>query len=127
VDALTDQSERTRKDNPGCAVFWVIHFKPGLAGDLPLRLCGDDILGAAAAAAKEAGVAGLLCGHTHEKSDQVDFNGLPVYLCGTSAQFHAEEGNYINVITVDVDKANGTCDVDFKAFVFDNAQGYVSA
>jgi predicted phosphodiesterase len=127
IDALVDQTNHVREESPGCAVFWVIHFKPGLAADNVLLLCDDDLLGLKAAEARESGVAGLLCGHTHEQSATADFDGLPLYLCGTSAQCRASAGNYVNVLTADVDKANGTCKVAMKPFVFDNAQGFIEA
>ncbi len=125
IDELIAKTNSARETHPGCAVFWVIHFKPGLPADHVLLLCDDNLLLDAAATAKDAGVVGVLCGHTHEKSAMSDVGGLPLYLCGTSAQCRASEGNYINLINADVDKEKGTCKVAVEFYAFDNADGFV--
>jgi 3',5'-cyclic AMP phosphodiesterase CpdA len=129
VDLLMEQTKKARRDNPGCAVFWVMHFRPGLAESKYLSLCGDvDYLRDKAADAKVAGVKGILCGHTHKEEAKPDnFNGLSVYCCGTSAECYAPDGNWLNLITVKVDRQKRTSEVvGFKRFKFcDNARGFL--
>jgi hypothetical protein len=62
---------------------------------------------------------GLLCGHTHLVSRQDVFASVPVFVCGSTTQWYAPHGNYLQVITVEVDPSGRAAPlVGFQSFPF---------
>jgi hypothetical protein len=95
--------------------LWVIHFEPE-AQDQLLALLDDDELAVSLA---RAGVAGVLCGHTHLQCRHKKFAGSSIYVCGTTSQYFAPEGNYLQIIDVEVNPgAPPPVTIDFRPFRF---------
>jgi 3',5'-cyclic AMP phosphodiesterase CpdA len=121
---LVEQSARARAENPACAVVWAIHFEPE-AGEDSLALYDPE--GRLAGAVAEARPAAILCGHTHLESQRKAFAGVDglVCLCGTTTQWHAPYGNYLQVIEVEVDETGAAAPaVALRKFRFEQA-GFV--
>src|SRR5207245_2747407 len=114
VSALVAETLRAQDEWAGCAVLWILHFEPA-AGDNLLRL--HDPQGLLATAIAQTQPAGLLCGHTHLASRQDMFAGVPVFVCGSTTQWYAPHGNYLQVVTVEVDPSGHAApQVSFQSF-----------
>lgn len=122
IAQLVSETQLARKDYPTSAVIWVLHFEPS-AEDLTLRLC--DSHGLLADAVRQSQPTAILCGHTHLPSRQVDFAGVPVFICGTTSQCYAPHGNFLQAIYVRVDPAQRIApQVSFQPFAYDHRHGF---
>jgi predicted phosphodiesterase len=107
--SLTHQS---RRQYPGCAILWVIHFEPE-AQNPWLRLLDERYL---AAALQQEPADAILCGHTHESSPAKLFGSVPVFVCGTTTQHASVHGN--SLLALDVTVQTGSPQPQFACQVF---------
>ena len=88
IAALAEQTEAMRIENDTSAVVWVIHYPPLFAGiNASLSLHDDQLL---ADAAETAGVAVILCGHTHE-ARRYQVSNVVVNCAGTALETRRDE------------------------------------
>jgi len=135
LERLKEETDRLRSGNPSMPVVWAIHFPPRFGrfcGDLSrsaqlelklLELIDEDLL---IAAAREAFVSHLLCGHTHwPHFYSADDAGVFVH-CAGSAMQRGPRPNTMHLVEMDIeggqivrfDHLGLTFDKDRGNFVF---------
>lgn len=121
MEALGDVTWAIQRAYPKCAVVWVIHFRPNAAW--PLQLLDMENLEEAVGNFHPAAI---ICGHTHDL-DQFDLRGTPVWVCGTTTQRYAPDGNWLQVIQVDVDPELGATSFKVVPYRYVPEDGFVRA
>lgn len=104
---------------PGaCTILWILHFDPDTKQGL-LKVLDEGNL---AQALRRQKISAILCGHTHQ-SQVKRFTNVPVFVCGTTAQYVAPTGNLLHVLEIDatLDPAVPPA-ITLKRFRFDAAQ-----
>src|SRR5262249_11415513 len=109
---LCPLTAHARSQSPGCALLWVLHFEPA-ANDPLLALLDERYL---VAAIREQPPDAILCGHTHASNVNKVFDGIPVYVCGTTTQHASVHGNTLHVLEANVQ--SGASPPQFSCTVF---------
>jgi 3',5'-cyclic AMP phosphodiesterase CpdA len=92
--ALRQVTHSVRRQYPGCAVVWVMHFEPETRSPL-LALLDDYLL---ANLLTREPVAAILCGHSHRSNASKQWMSTPVFVCGTTTQHRSRSGNSFFVL-----------------------------
>jgi hypothetical protein len=121
TDRLVELTQEVRQQGRGDVVLWAIHFEPEAAESTLTLFDPEDLLSAAVAAAQPAAI---LCGHTHLASNDKPFAGTRVFVSGTTTQWFAPYGNYLQVVEVDVGPAGGAPpQLQFRSFQYGQQDG----
>lgn len=105
TDPLVALTQEVRQQHPHGVILWVIHFEPDAAENTLALYDPDGLLGEAVAQARPDAI---LCGHTHLASTEKQFANARVFVSGTTTQWYAPYGNYLQVVEANIDPADGT-------------------
>ena len=78
------------------------------------------------AAARDEKVLAVLCGHTHKRSALLldpRAPDVPFCLCGSTTQYHEPNGNFLNLIDITLDSAEGAPAVSLHSFEYSSFSG----
>ncbi len=122
VETLRAATLQARVDHPGCTVLWLMHFHPLVYGVLELLDAGN-----LAMAVQGLSVGAILCGHTHQFQKAAAIGGCPIFVAGTATQFHAPQGNDIQLVEVETSRAaTQPSRVSVTRLYYDPARGFVA-
>ena len=113
ISKLCQLTQNARKRDPDAIVLWVIHFDPTVENG-SLRLLDKDNF---RAAVQRERIAAVLCGHMHRNYDTLA--GATVYVCGTTTQEYAPDGNFLNLIEIEVPAGSHAPTIRVLTFMLD--------
>ncbi len=117
---LVELTTQVRTRYPGCVVLWMVHFDPE-ARDPNLTLCHSDLLKTTVTSQAPAAI---LCGHTHLVPVAKDLGSTQVLVSGTTAQFYAPHGNYLQIVEINVEP-NLPPAITYVPYRYDSGAGFI--